>query len=287
MRGYLLLAPVVAALATVEAYPLAYTVYLSVFDFHTGAFLGLGNFNLMLASYEFWGAVLTSVLYSAMSTAIAVVLGVLLALQLSLLSRGRAFAESIFLAPLAIAPVVVGTIWSPSAVWDDFNTFIHFVLGFPFINVTTYGFFFPTMVVSDAYEWAPLLMLVALGIIGGLSGEVYEAAVLHGATTWQVFRRIYLPAIAKSPVFEFVVVLRFADAMRAFEIPFTWSTWLSLPNVGSPVDTLSLYLFKLFSVPSYGFPIGLISAVAATLVLVTVLLTAVLYRMLSRTGSVQ
>ncbi|HZW84335.1 MAG TPA: sugar ABC transporter permease, partial [Nitrososphaerales archaeon] len=282
----LLLAPVIAALAAVEAYPLAYTVYLSLFDYQAGKFVGLTNFSLMLSSSEFWGAVFTSVLYSTASTALAVILGVLLALQVSTLSRGRAFAESVFLAPLAIAPVVVGTIWSPGAVWDDFNTFIHFVLGFPFVDVTTYGFFFPTMVVSDAYEWAPLLMLVSLGIIGGLRGEIYEAAVLHGATTWQVFRRIYLPAIVKSPVFEFVVVLRFVDAMRAFEIPFTWSTWLSFPNAGSPVDTLSLYLFKLFSVPAYGFPIGLISAVATTLVMVTVIFTAVLYRMLSRTGSV-
>lgn len=281
-RGILLLLPVLVALAFVEAYPIGYTLYLSIFDYHTGLYVGFANYGAMVASSDFWSSVATSVLYSAGSTVLAVAMGVLLAFQLTLLPRGRSLVESIYLAPLALSPVVVGVVWSPSAVWDDFNTFTHFVLGLPFVNVTSYGFFFPIMLVSDAYEWSPILMLVSLGVISGLRGEVREAAVVHGATTWQVFRKVYLPAIMRSPVFGFVVVLRFVDAMRAFEIPFTWSTWLSLPGAGSPTDTLSLYLFKLFSVPAYGFPIGLISAVAATLAIVTALLTAVLYRLLSR-----
>ena len=209
----------------------------------------------------------------------------LLAFQLSLLSRGRSLLEGAFLAPLALSPVVAGVIRSPSAVWDDFNTFFHFVLGQPYVDVTAYGFYYPVMILSEAYEWALLLMLVCLGIIMSLRGTVFEAATMHGATNWQIFRRLYLPSIVRSPVFGFVVILRFIDAMRAFEIPFTWSTWVSLPQAGSSVDTLSLYLFKLFADPSNGFPIGLISAVATVLAGLTVVITLYLYSLLSRTRS--
>lgn len=282
LAPYLLVVPVVAALVLVEVYPFSYTLYLSLVDFSTHQFVGVSNYLQLASSGNFWGAVLTSLFYSMGSTALAIIFGVLLAFQVSQLKRWKGFFESVYLAPLAVAPIVVGVMWAPSGVWDDINTFWHYVLGQPFFNSAAYGFFFPVMVISEAYEWAPLIMLVALGIMASVPKEVYEAASLHGGSTWQIFRRISLPAILRSPVMQFVIIIRFIDAMRAFEIPFTWSTWISYPQAGSPLDTLSLLLFKLFTTPTYNFPIGYISAVAITLIAGTLGVTVVLFRVMNR-----
>jgi multiple sugar transport system permease protein len=280
-RPFYLLIPLAALLAGLEAYPLAYTVYLSVVDYSSKSFIGLSNYAQLFGSLQFPTAIATSLAYSSASTALTLILGVLFAFQVSRTMRGRKLVEGIYLAPLALAPIVVGVVWSPPALWDDFNGFWHGILGQPFVDVTKFGFYFPAMIVSEAYEWAPMVMLVALGVIASIPSEVTEAAEVHGGSVWQVFRRITLPALMRSPVLQFILLIRFMDAMRSFEVPFAWSTWLSLPQAGSPVDTISLLLFKLFTQPGYGFPLGVISAAAAVLVAATAAATLILYRLMT------
>lgn len=282
MKGYLALAPFLVVLLLVEGYPLAYALYLSITDYTTGGFAGLSNYTQLLTTGYFVSAVATTLVYAIGSTILAMAIGVVLAFQVSLLRRWKGVLESFLLAPLAAAPVVAGVIWAPSGVWDDINTFWHFILGQPFFNPASSHLFLLIMILSDAWEWAPLIMLVALGIMAAVPKEIYEAAEVSGASRWQVFRRISLPAILRSPVMQFVIVIRLVDAMRTFEIPFAWSTWIAFPQAGSPVDTVSLLLFKLFSIPLYGFPIGQISAMAVTLLLLTLSATTVLFRLLRR-----
>ncbi len=281
-KGYLALVPLIAVLLIVEAYPLAYTFYLSITDYSSGAFVGGANY-LQLWSLGYFGqSVLTSLAYALGSTLLALLIGLGLAYEVSLLRRGKGTLEVVLLAPLAVSPIFAGTIWGPSGVWDDVNTFWHFVLGQPFFNAAASNFYFPAMVLSDAWEWSPLIMLVALGIMGATPSGVYEAAEVSGASRWETFRRISLPSILRSPVMQFVIVIRLVDALRTFEIPFAWSTWISLPQAGTPLDTISLLLFKLFTLPDYGFPIGEISAMAVALLLVTLAATTVLFTLLRR-----
>jgi multiple sugar transport system permease protein len=281
-KGYLTLVPLLVILSLVEAYPLGYSVYLSLTDYASGNFVGGANYAQLLDLGYFGQAVLTSLAYALASAALALGIGVILAFQVSVLRRGKGILEAVLLAPLAAAPIFVGVIWAPSGVWDDVNTFWHFVLGQPFFNPASSFFFFPVMILSDAWEWAPLIMLVSLGIMATIPAEVYEAAEISGASRWQTLRRIGLPAILRSPVMQFVIVIRFVDAMRTFEIPFSWSTWVSLPTAGSPVDTVSLLLFKLFTLPLYGFPVGEISAMAIALLALTLGATTVLFSLLRR-----
>ena len=64
--------------------------------------------------------------------------------------------------------------------------------------------------------------------------------------------------------------------------------WVALStSVGRPVDTLSLYLYKLLFIPSFDFPIALVSAIAVALLVVTLVVVTVMTRLLSRIGQVQ
>jgi multiple sugar transport system permease protein len=193
--------------------------------------------------------------------------------------------EALYVLPLAMAPIAVGVLFSPSSVWDDVQQFYHFVLGFTYFNELSPFFYFPVIIFSESWEWAPLIMLVALSVVNSMPKGLQEAADLHGASTFQKFRMVILPSILKSPVMQFVVVLRFIDAMRAFEIPLAWSNWLGFTTTaGSPVDTISLYLYKLLFASSLGFPIGAVSAAAVTLFGITLIGAAVLLRLLKAVG---
>jgi multiple sugar transport system permease protein len=280
---YLLLLPLLALLSAVEFYPLLYSVYLSATNGNGG--FQLSNYQAMLGDRAFWTSANISVLYSLSSTIMALGIGIGLTFILVQNFRGKRFYEVLYILPLAVAPIVVGTLWSPASVWDDFQSFWHFVLGFPYFNELTPLFYLPVMSFSEAWEWAPLIMLVSLSIVNSTPKAIYEAAELHGASAFQKFRMVTVPTILVSPVTQFVVVLRFIDAMRAFEIPLSWSNWVGHPNaVGSPVDTLSLFLYKLLFIPSFGFPIGLVSAIAVSLFGITLVGATILLKLLGTIG---
>jgi multiple sugar transport system permease protein len=279
----LFLIPLFAVLSVIEFYPLLDSVYLSTINLNGG--FDLSNYGAMLGDPAFRNAVDTSVLYSLTSTTMALAIGLGLTFLIVQDFRGKGFYEVFYILPLAVAPIVVGTLWSPASVWDDVQSFWHFVLGFPYFNEVTPLFYFPVMAFSEAWEWAPLIMLVSLSIVNSTPKAVYEAAELNGASALQKFTMITVPTILRSPVMQFVVVLRFIDAMRAFEIPLSWSNWVGYPTaVGSPVDTLSLFLYKLLFIPSFGFPIGLVSAIAVSLFGITLVGAAVMLRLLRAIG---
>lgn len=280
--AYFLVVPLIAVLAVVEAYPLAYSVYLSVTNYGVGgAFVGLTNYAQLFSQPDFWAALSTSVVFSSGSTVVSIALGVLFAYLLTLVRRGRGLFEAIFLMPLAAAPIVAGVAFAPSGFWDDINTFWHYVLGQPYFNVAGNHLYLLIMVLSDSWEWGPMMMLVALSVLASVPRPVYEASESFGASRWRTFRSVGLPAILNSPVFHFMIIIRFVDAMRAFEIPFAWAGWLNYLYPGAPTDTLSLYLFKLLLVPPNGvIPISLISAAALVLLVVTLLGTTLLYHLM-------
>ena len=268
-----------------EVYPLADSVYFSITDYgQNGVFVGAANYAQAFTDPRVITAVGVSLAYAVGTTLLCIGIGLALTYIVSQLNRGRKFFESFFLMPLAVAPITVGIVWSPPGFWDDINTFWHYILGFPFFNIADVYLAFPIMLLSDAWEWSPIIMLVALSVISGVPREVFEAASLHGASSIQVFRRLVIPTILRSRVMQFIIVLRFIDSMRAFEIPYAWSTWLSLPNAGSPVDTVSLLIFKLLAIPTYGFPISYVSAIAVILLAITLSATTVLYVLMKRLG---
>lgn len=284
--AYLLLIPLIAVLLVVEVYPVISSFALSLTEYteYGTTFVGVENYARMVLDLNFWNSVLVSLAYSFGSTLLFIITGLFFAFLLSFDIKGRGVFETIFIVPLAAAPIVTGILWSPSGLWDDINTFLHFILGLQYIDLTVPFVSFSIMILSDAWEWAPMMMVISLSVMSSIPKENYEAASVHGASTWQVFRYISLPNIMSSPVTHFVVAIRLIDAMRAFEIPFAWSNWLSTPQAGSPVDTLSLYLFKLIVFPAYGLPIPYIATIAVSLLLLTLVATLALMRSMKVLG---
>jgi ABC-type sugar transport system permease subunit len=127
-------------------------------------------------------------------------------------------------------------------------------------------------------------MLVALSIVNSAPKEIYEAGRVHGASAWQLFTRVSLPTILNSPVMQFVLILRFIDAMNSMG-PYDWSIWEGYPTqIGTPVDTLSLFMYKLLFVPNLGFPINDASAIAVAMLALTLASVAGMTRLLGRIG---
>jgi len=284
----LLLTPAIIIAGVAILYPLTTSIYISLHDIGPAGsgwvFVGGKHYVEMFSNRFFYQALVTSVIYTLMSVLLSLLLGVSAALLLRQLNRGRGFAEALFVIPLAVSPILGGIVWSPPAVWDDLNSFLHYAFNLPFIDVTDPLTYFPIMVLSETWLWSPLFMLATLVILDGIPKDGFEAAQVMGASGRQILTLVYLPAVFRSRVTSMLVALKSVDFFRSFEIPFAWSLWVRESQLGAPTDTLSLMLFKMLITPSSdsGIPIPYISAVSTALMAVSLLATLPIYRLVTR-----
>jgi multiple sugar transport system permease protein len=282
----LLLTPAIALSILTVLYPLATSVYISLHDLDiTGwVFVGPKHYAEMLLDRFFYQALVTSVVYTVLSVTSSLLLGVLAALLVHQLVRGRVVVETLFIIPLAVSPILGGIVWSPPAVWDDLNSFLHYAFSLPLIDVTDPVIYFPVMVLSETWLWSPLFMLATLVILDGFPRDGLEAAEVMGASRRHVLQMLYLPAVFRSRVIAMLVALKSVDFFRSFEIPFAWSFWVRESQLGAPTDTLSLMLFKMLLTPSTssGIPIPYISAVSTALMAVSLVVSLLMYRQITR-----
>lgn len=259
-----------AVASIVGAYPILFSIILSLSEFSITTpeiqVVGVQNYISVLfgeLAPVFWNSAGVTLLIVGGAVAVELVVGIILGLALFGNFRARSLFYSILVVPLAVAPIVLGILSSPNVIWDDVNTLLFYGTGLGIsIDLFQPAAFYSVIILADAWLWAPLIMLVTLAILQGIPKEHFEAAEIHGASGWMTFRRVIFPSIIKSPVLGFVLTLRVIDAFKSFEIPFAWTFWLGQNDLGSPVDTFSVLMWKLLTSSVYDFPLAAIATIA-------------------------
>ena len=73
------------------------------------------------------------------------------------------------------------------------------------------------VIIGDTWQWTPFVFIVLLAALEGLDQEVREAALVDGASRWQSFRHITLPAIL--PVTTTIVLIRLIEGFKIIDMP--------------------------------------------------------------------
>ena len=221
---WILIAPSVVFIAALIAFPIGYTVFLSMTD-SAGAtsrpfeFVGLQNYITWLTDTErFWPAVGRTAYFTGVALVLELGLGLAIALLLRKTFRGQGLVRVFILLPLVATPVAVGMMWllifEPSI---GFANVVMRALGLPAQGwLSDPGMALNTLVFIDVWQWTPMVILILLAGLTTLPEEPDEAARVDGANAWQRFRHITLPLLA--PVIWAAAILRSIDAMKTFDI---------------------------------------------------------------------
>ncbi len=273
---YLLIAPALVLMAAVSIYPLFYGIRASLSTYRYGrafGFAGLENYRRVLGDGVFWQAIYTTLKFVILAVSIETVVGVGLAV---LLARDLRFAGVIrtgLIIPMAVAPVVVGIVWRliyASDVGIVNPLFQLFGLSAP--DVLSRGTSaFLGLVVVDAWEWSPLIMLIVLAGLNGLPRDPIEAARVDGAGELRVFFDHTLQLVR--PVLLVAIVLRTIDAIGTFDQIFV----LTKGGPGTSTQLIAIYGYNTaFRFSQYGQASAMLLMV---LVAMTVLLVAAIRAM--------
>jgi ABC-type sugar transport system permease subunit len=223
----LCLAPALALLGLTQFWPLAQSFWVSLHDWTLarspvmGDFVGGANYARVLGDGQFRGSVAFTIALAAGSTLLSLVAG----FGLALLTAGEDWrfrvARTLFLLPMVIAPVAVGTVWRMilAARIGPVNEALG-RLGLPEPNWLGDPLLAQIMLtVIDAWQWTPFVMIVMAAALASLPAEVLRAAQMDGAGRTTILRRVVLPMVA--PVLILVAMFRMVDALMTLDIVFT------------------------------------------------------------------
>jgi multiple sugar transport system permease protein len=239
--GTAMLFPSLAVIGLVAAYPIGYAVWLSLNEYSVitpglSRFVGLDNYSAALGSSEFWDAMITTLVFTVASVGLELAIGLGMALVMHQAFRGRALLRAVVLVPWAILTVVTAITWR--TIFEPELGFVNTMLetlslpGSDIVWLGERGYALGVMILADVWKTAPFMALLLLAGLQGIPNELYDAAKVDGATTWQRFRRITLPLLV--PAITVALIFRTLDAMRVFDLPYV------LTKGANGTETLSL-----------------------------------------------
>jgi multiple sugar transport system permease protein len=239
--GAAMLIPALAVIGLVAAYPIGYAVWLSLNEYSVitpglSRFVGLDNYSEALGSSEFWDAMITTLVFTAASVGLELVIGLGMALVMHQAFRGRALLRAVVLVPWAILTVVTAITWR--TIFEPELGFVNTMLetlslpGADVVWLGERGYALGVMILADVWKTAPFMALLILAGLQGIPDELHDAAKVDGANTWQRFRRITLPLLV--PAITVALIFRTLDAMRVFDLPYV------LTKGANGTETLSL-----------------------------------------------
>jgi multiple sugar transport system permease protein len=237
--------PALIYLMLLAILPLIWTLTLSLTKWHANImpkpeWVGLDNFKYFLfQDRRFWSDLGFTSMYVGISVTGELILGLALATLLSQRFRGRNFFRVIYLIPMACPPIAVAFLWRMMLHPDIgvINTILQ-AIGLSGVKWTTSPQVAPfTIIMVDIWEWTPFMFLALLAAFQALPVELYQAAAVDGANSFQMFAKITLPLI--TPVIVTISLIRVIDAFKLFELVFG----ITGAGPGSATESLAFYVY--------------------------------------------
>src|ERR687898_678005 len=221
-----MLSPALVVIALVAAYPIGYAVWLSLNEYSVrvpglSRFAGFDNYTEAFASTEFWQAVTVTFIFTGISVALELIVGLGMALAMHEAFRGRGILRTVVLVPWAVLTVVSAITWR--TLFEPNLGLAPVILskigiGEDILWLGQEGYAMAVMVLADVWKTAPFMALLLLAGLQVIPDDVYDAAKVDGATTWQRFRRITIPLLV--PAILVALIFRTLDALRIFDLPY-------------------------------------------------------------------
>ena len=240
--------PALALMLLLSVLPLANLVWTS---FHNVSWadgqatwtpVGFAHYRAFADDELFRAGLGNTTLFALAAVAGQMVLGFLLALLCSRVTRGRVLYRAIFILPILIPGIVIGAIWKLMLNYD-FGLANQFIALFglePRDWLGDPGTALLSVIVVDIWHWTPFCFLLFLAGLESLPQDVYEATKIDGATAWQELVFITLPMMLPTILVTFA--FRLVLAFKVFDEVYL----LTSGGPGTATEVVSFTLYQRF-----------------------------------------
>ena len=243
---WLFVAPCILIILLVTIFPTIYSFGLSLTKWEISLpdrpFIGLGNYTALIRDARFRNSILITAVLVVVGVGVEMLLGFGLGQILSVKMKGKRIIVAALLLPVMVMPIVVGYTWRLlwDAMYGPINQIIGWIIGRPFqiawLAKTSTAIF--AILVTEIWQWTPFMFLVFLSGIVSLDTEIFEAADIDGASSWEKLRFMTIPLLR--PIIIVALLIRGLDALKFFDVIFA----LTGGAPGNSTETISFYIYK-------------------------------------------
>src|SRR3954449_9324001 len=245
--AFFMVAPSMALIALVALWPIIYAIWLSLHQYSLitaglsrwASPAGLGNYKSALFGdmcSDSWTATRITFAFTIASVFLETIIGLGMAMAMHAAFKGQGLLRTVVLVPWAVLTVVTAIMWR--TIFEAPLGLVPSVLekvgiGEKVVWLGQKPYALIVMIIADVWKTAPFMALLILAGLQVIPGDLYEAAKVDGAKTWQRFTRITLPLL--KPAILVALIFRTLDSLRIFDLPFI------LTKGAFGTSTLSLY----------------------------------------------
>jgi multiple sugar transport system permease protein len=281
LAGWAFLLPALSLLGIFFVIPVLAGFILSFTDFDvyaigspdTARFVGLRNYVRTLASSEFWHALKNTLVFVVLGGPLSVLTSLIAALLLNeRLVRFRSFFRTAFFTPVVTTIVAVAIVWR--YLYHPHYGLLNYILGLVGIEGVDWlgdpTWAMPGIVLLSVWKNFGYNMLIFVAGLQTIPEELYEAAEVDGAGTWQRFRHVTLPGLAST--FLFVGVTTMIGFFQLFTEPYVMTQ-------GGPLRSTTTVVLLMYEQGFRWWRMGPACAIAFILLAITLAGTFVQLRL--------
>lgn len=264
--------PTVVLLLIMSVFPLLFTIYYSFTDYNylskSGAhFVGFNNYIKLFKNKYFIQSIWNTIKFTVICVLAEMLLGLAIAVFVNSIRRGKKTLRTIVILPYLIPPVTVALIWQIllSNNYGIINTFLNA------IHIPTYNWFYDikvafwTICFIEVWQCMPFVFLLLYASLQSIPSDLYEAAKLDGANSWQQFIHITLPGISNGLFLCFL--MRTVDTFRLFDK-------INILTKGGPANSTATITQYLYNNGISNLHFGNGSAIAVVMVILVLILSS-------------
>jgi ABC-type sugar transport system permease subunit len=269
-------APGVALFALFELWPLVQAFANSFYSwdgFTSKVWVGTANYQQLWHASLFWSSVEHTLLYAVGTVAAKILLGIGLALLVNKGMRAIGLYRSVLFFPVLMSFVAVGLLWT--FIYDP-------TLGLANSAAKAIGLPGATWLASphtallsvmavDVWKWTGYHVVLFVAGLQTVRLELYEAATVDGASSWDSFWHVTLPSLRSMIALNIIIAV--GGALNVFDLVYVMTK-------GGPyhsTNTIMTYMYdQAFTVNHFGYA----SAVACVLFVIVAVVTLLQVRLL-------
>jgi ABC-type sugar transport system permease subunit len=244
--GWALALPAIGVVALVAVFPILWTFWESLHQHDLRMpwlgrpFIGAANYLEALVDRRFWNALAHTGVFAGATVALELAGGLVLALALDRLGRGRGLVRTAVLLPWAIPTVVAALIWrfmfeSPAGLANAVLERIGVAPPTWFADALAA---WVPLILADVWKTTPFVAILLLAGLQSIDRSLYEAASIDGAGPWRQFTGVTLPLLRPSLLAAFL--FRALDAFRVFDVVYV----MTGGGPGTATEPIALYTFS-------------------------------------------
>ena len=238
---------------------------------------GLSNFAKLSGDVFFKSALRNTIIYCIGTVPLTMIFSLALAIVLNQKVIGRGIFRTLSFFPYVASLVAITAVWKmlfhPSK--GPINNILYSVFHVPQEELPqwfTGSLVLLSMILFSVWKYMGYYMVIYLAGLQGISAELYEAAGLDGANTWQKFRYVTWPQLSSTTFF--VVVMLTINCFKVYDV----AIMLAGGGSGELTTSATVLVYYIYQKAFIDWDLGYSSAVAMVLFIMVLIVTIIQFR---------